>query len=40
MNCANSKATRFYRLSRELSDKIDLKRDKYFSLSNLSNYYA
>ena len=41
MNCWNSKISDPQRLILNLSDKIDLKgSDKYFTLSNLSIWYA
>ena len=40
MNSKNSKTTDAHGLSLNFSDKINLKRDKYLFLSNLSIYYT
>ena len=40
MNSKKSKTSNPHRLLLNLTDKIDLKKDKYIDLSNLSIYYA
>ena len=40
MNSKNRKTTDAHRISLNFSDKINLKRDKYVALSNLSMYYT
>ena len=40
MNSKNSKTTDAHRTSLNFSDKINLKRDNYVALSNLSMYYT
>ena len=40
MNSKNSKTSDPHRLLFNLADKIDLRKDKYIALSNLSIYYT